>query len=41
MKALGIIGEMSPESKITYYQGINQLINQHYGKNHSPPHSTQ
>lgn len=37
MRTLGIIGGMSPESTISYYQGINQLINQQCGRNHSAP----
>lgn len=28
MKTLGIIGGMSPESTVTYYSLINQLVNQ-------------
>ncbi|MDO5054362.1 MAG: aspartate/glutamate racemase family protein [Pasteurella oralis] len=37
MKTLGIIGGMSPESTITYYNLINQLVNQAKGGNHSAP----
>ncbi len=37
MKTLGIIGGMSPESTITYYQQINRLVNQKLGGNHSAP----
>lgn len=37
MKTLGIIGGMSPESTITYYQEINRLVNQQAGDNHSAP----
>lgn len=35
MKTLGIIGGMSPESTVTYYQQINRLVNQAKGGNHS------
>lgn len=37
MKTLGIIGGMSPESTVTYYRLINQLINQAKSGNHSAP----
>ncbi|HDR1314944.1 aspartate/glutamate racemase family protein [Pasteurella multocida] len=37
MKTLGIIGGMSPESTVTYYRLINQLINQTKSGNHSAP----
>ncbi|AKD38938.1 hypothetical protein I926_08120 [Pasteurella multocida subsp. multocida OH4807] len=37
MKTLGIIGGMSPESTVTYYSLINQLVNQAKGGNHSAP----
>ncbi|MDH2997603.1 racemase [Pasteurellaceae bacterium LFhippo2] len=35
MKTLGIIGGMSPESTVTYYKQINQLVNQRLGGNTS------
>ncbi|TCP96586.1 aspartate racemase [Cricetibacter osteomyelitidis] len=37
MKTLGIIGGMSPESTVTYYNEINRLVNQKMGKNTSAP----
>lgn len=37
MKTLGIIGGMSPESTVLYYQKINRLVNQAKGGNHSAP----
>ena len=37
MKTLGIIGGMSPESTVIYYQEINRLVNQKAGGNHSAP----
>lgn len=35
MKTIGIIGGMSPESTVAYYQLINREINQRLGGNHS------
>lgn len=35
MKKLGIIGGMSPESTVVYYQEINRLVNKARGGNHS------
>lgn len=37
MKTLGIIGGMSPESTLTYYQQINRLVNQAKGANYTAP----
>ena len=34
MKLLGIIGGMSTASSISYYQKINEQINQRLGANH-------
>lgn len=35
MKTIGIIGGMSPESTVTYYQTINRETNRRLGGNHS------
>lgn len=35
MKTLGLIGGMSPESTVSYYQIINREVNQRLGGNHS------
>lgn len=35
MKTIGLIGGMSWESTVTYYEQINQLVNQHLGGLHS------
>ena len=35
MKTIGLIGGMSSESTISYYQLINQMINEKFGKLHS------
>lgn len=35
MKTLGLIGGMSPESTVSYYQIINRAVNQRLGGNHS------
>lgn len=37
MKTLGIIGGMSPESTVIYYQKINRLVNHALGGNRSAP----
>ena len=37
MKTLGIIGGMSPESTVLYYQTINRAINARLDGNHSAP----
>lgn len=35
MKTIGLIGGMSWESTVTYYQNINQLVNEQLGRLHS------
>ncbi|MBR7554865.1 aspartate/glutamate racemase family protein [Allobacillus sp. GCM10007491] len=35
MKKIGILGGMSWESTVTYYQLINRMVNQHFGGLHS------
>lgn len=35
MKTVGLIGGMSWESTVTYYEQINQLVNQRLGGLHS------
>jgi len=35
MKKIGLIGGMSWESSVTYYQIINQVVKQHLGGLHS------
>lgn len=35
MKAIGLIGGVSPQSTIMYYEILNTLAQKHYGSNHS------
>jgi aspartate racemase len=35
MKTIGLIGGITPQSTILYYQILNELAEEHYGNNHS------
>ena len=35
METIGLIGGITPQSTIMYYQVLNRLASEHFGENHS------